>query len=266
MRDAEPQPDEARHAGLHVCPQCGSRLVQPTCWEQAGDRGHWRLWRRCPECEWRCDGVHGEARDRRLRRASSTSAPAQLADGLKRSRAREHGAPDAPTPSPPALAADLITADDFGLSCSAARRRRRRARAAAAVSASNAAPRAPASPRRPSPAPAPGPGPARRWRRSGRRAPRRRRRRGRAGRRRGSPGSPLGGLDQRQRDGAVEQVGAARLAGALRRAGDVEDVVEQLEGEADLGAEGSAPVLGRRGPSRQAHSNSVAVFSRQRSR
>ena len=44
-------------------------------------------------------------------------------------------------------------------------------------------------------------------------------------------------LDQRQRHRAVEQVGAARLAGPLRRAADVEDVVEQLEGEPDAGAE-----------------------------
>ena len=43
--------------------------------------------------------------------------------------------------------------------------------------------------------------------------------------------------DQRQGDGAVEQVGAARLAGALGRPADVEDVVEQLEGEADLAPE-----------------------------
>ena len=47
-------------AGLHVCDGCGSGLVQPTGWEQAGDRGHWRLWRRCPECEWCTDSVHGE--------------------------------------------------------------------------------------------------------------------------------------------------------------------------------------------------------------
>ena len=39
--------------------------------------------------------------------------------------------------------------------------------------------------------------------------------------------------DQRQRDRAVEQVGAAVLAGALRRARDVEHVVEQLEGQPD---------------------------------
>lgn len=25
--------------------------MQPTCWERAGDQAHWRVWRRCPECE-----------------------------------------------------------------------------------------------------------------------------------------------------------------------------------------------------------------------
>ena len=65
------------------------------------------------------------------------------------------------------------------------------------------------------------------------------------------------GQDQRQGHGAVEQVGAARLAGALGRAGHVEDVVEELEGEPDLPRRsGSAPCRGRvpRRPSRQADS------------
>jgi len=52
---------QAKATGLHVCPRCDSGLVQPTCWEQAEDRTHWRLWRRCPECEWQSDEVHGEA-------------------------------------------------------------------------------------------------------------------------------------------------------------------------------------------------------------
>jgi hypothetical protein len=44
---------------LHICPDCGSHLVQPTRWEQAeGDRDSWRVWRRCPECEWTCEGVY----------------------------------------------------------------------------------------------------------------------------------------------------------------------------------------------------------------
>jgi hypothetical protein len=46
--------------GLHVCPECASRLVQPTCWEQTEQEGHWRIWRRCPECEWCSDSIHGE--------------------------------------------------------------------------------------------------------------------------------------------------------------------------------------------------------------
>ena len=47
-------------ANLHICPDCGSCLVHPLCWEQAGDRSHWRVWRRCPECEWSSQGVYGE--------------------------------------------------------------------------------------------------------------------------------------------------------------------------------------------------------------
>ena len=45
---------------LHICPCCGSALVQPTCWEQEGGRTSWRVWRRCPECEWSVDSVHDE--------------------------------------------------------------------------------------------------------------------------------------------------------------------------------------------------------------
>ncbi len=56
---------------------------------------------------------------------------------------------------------------------------------------------------------------------------------------------PLHGDDQRQVDGAVEQVGAAGLPRALERPRDVEHVVEELEGEADLAAEGSELVAAR---------------------
>lgn len=45
---------------LHICPCCGSELVQPICWEQEVDRTHWRVWRRCPECEWASSSVHGD--------------------------------------------------------------------------------------------------------------------------------------------------------------------------------------------------------------
>jgi hypothetical protein len=97
-------------AALHICPSCGSTLVQPTCWEQAGDRAHWRIWRRCPECEWSCDGVHDEpeidAFDEQLDRGAH-----ELAGEL---RALEHSnMVDMADAFVAALAADLIGADDF---------------------------------------------------------------------------------------------------------------------------------------------------------
>ena len=46
---------------LHLCPGCGSDLVQPVAWEQVASKDEWRLWRRCPECEWNGDDVHGES-------------------------------------------------------------------------------------------------------------------------------------------------------------------------------------------------------------
>lgn len=33
-----------------ICARCDSRLVQPVDWAPASDL--WRVWRRCPECEW----------------------------------------------------------------------------------------------------------------------------------------------------------------------------------------------------------------------
>ena len=46
---------------LHVCPDCSSELVQPVAWEQVARNNEWRLWRRCPECEWHGDDVHRES-------------------------------------------------------------------------------------------------------------------------------------------------------------------------------------------------------------
>lgn len=95
---------------LHVCPECDSDLVQPTRWEQAGDRSHWRVWRRCPECEWFCQGVHDcdeiDAYDEQLDRGAH-----ELADELQ---ALEHSNMTAMADTfVAALAADLISADDF---------------------------------------------------------------------------------------------------------------------------------------------------------
>jgi hypothetical protein len=105
MRNRTKQPQQ-----LHICPECSSFLVQPTCWEQTGDPAHWRVWRRCPECEWFCQGVHDEheidAFDEQLDLGAH-----ELADEL---RALERSNMAAMTATfVAALAADLIGADDF---------------------------------------------------------------------------------------------------------------------------------------------------------
>jgi hypothetical protein len=99
-------------AGLHVCEACGSRLVQPTRWEQAGDRGHWRLWRRCPECGWSVNAVHGEreidAYDEEL--DTGTQAVTEVLRDLEHESMQRLADAFAA-----ALEADLLTADDFRL-------------------------------------------------------------------------------------------------------------------------------------------------------
>jgi hypothetical protein len=96
--------------GLHVCGECGSGLVQPTRWEQTRERGNWRLWRRCPECEWSGEAIHGEreidAYDEEL--DCGTQALAGVLEDLVREN-MQHVADSFAT----AMAADLITADDF---------------------------------------------------------------------------------------------------------------------------------------------------------
>lgn len=97
-------------AALHLCPSCGSGMVQPLAWEPAGDRHNWRVWRRCPECEWRADGVFGEteieAYDEELDRGAQ-----QLTAEL-RERQRDNMT-EMTTTFVAALEADLIGADDF---------------------------------------------------------------------------------------------------------------------------------------------------------
>jgi hypothetical protein len=107
----EPGRNQTKQATkLHICPQCGSCLVQPTCWEQAGDRAHWRVWRRCPECEWSCQGVHGEREIDDFDEQLDLGAH-ELADELK---ALEHANMAAMADAfVAALAVDLISADDF---------------------------------------------------------------------------------------------------------------------------------------------------------
>ena len=96
--------------GLHVCPSCTSALVQPTGWKQAGDRGHWRLWRRCPECEWRHSGIFGEREidDYVIELDGGTESLAKNLKELERENMEWIAAAFST-----ALAEDLISAEDF---------------------------------------------------------------------------------------------------------------------------------------------------------
>jgi hypothetical protein len=48
--------DETSEAGLHVCPDCDSQLVQPIDWTEA-PQGFWELLLQCPNCLWADEGV-----------------------------------------------------------------------------------------------------------------------------------------------------------------------------------------------------------------
>ncbi|HWN73806.1 MAG TPA: hypothetical protein VNN15_08380 [Solirubrobacterales bacterium] len=95
---------------LHICPDCGSGLVQPTCWQQENGRTQWRVWRRCPECEWVCEGVHDvvaiDAFDEQLDLGAHELANELRA--LERANMSEMAAAFVV-----ALRNNLITADDF---------------------------------------------------------------------------------------------------------------------------------------------------------
>lgn len=43
--------------GLHICPECGSDLVQPLEWGE-GTGGSWELTLQCPNCHWLVEGIY----------------------------------------------------------------------------------------------------------------------------------------------------------------------------------------------------------------
>ncbi len=50
------EPGAPTRTGLHLCAECGSGLVQPVSWSDAGEDG-WELTLECPNCWWRTEGV-----------------------------------------------------------------------------------------------------------------------------------------------------------------------------------------------------------------
>jgi hypothetical protein len=102
--EAVDQPEQ-----LQVCVQCGSWLVYPLAWSEAGPQ-RWRLQLRCPECESIRAGVFEQAVVERLDDELDRAANALLEDMRRVTHANMSEEVEFFVR---ALAADLIDAGDF---------------------------------------------------------------------------------------------------------------------------------------------------------
>jgi hypothetical protein len=64
---------------LHLCSSCGSDLVYPLEWEEAGPR-HWEVILRCPNCEWVRSGVYDQETVERFDEILDEGTDALVAD------------------------------------------------------------------------------------------------------------------------------------------------------------------------------------------
>jgi transcription initiation factor IIE alpha subunit len=71
--------DEVTTRGLHICPECDSRLVQPTAWTEA-PQGVWELTLKCPNCDWSDDGVFDQDQVDALEETLDTGLTEMLSD------------------------------------------------------------------------------------------------------------------------------------------------------------------------------------------
>jgi hypothetical protein len=94
---------------LSVCPCCSRDLVFPVDWSPVAGR-HWRVWLRCPECEWHGGGVYGQDLIDRFDDALDESTQSILDDLELLTRANMEEQIDRFVA---ALEADHILADDF---------------------------------------------------------------------------------------------------------------------------------------------------------
>jgi hypothetical protein len=102
-------PDRAAEAGLHVCPECSSELVQPVAWNEC-EAGQWDLTLRCPNCDWIMDGQFDQEQLEQLEEKLDDGLSAML-DDLK--RLTHANMADQMDRFIAALQADLILPEDF---------------------------------------------------------------------------------------------------------------------------------------------------------
>jgi hypothetical protein len=95
--------------GLHVCPSCGSELVQPIEWAQVSDE-QVELTLHCPNCNWTCHGFYCQAQVAQLEDLLDEGVSAILLDLRRLTTANMADEIDR---FAAALAHDLILPEDF---------------------------------------------------------------------------------------------------------------------------------------------------------
>ena len=94
---------------LHICPQCGSDLVQPVSWSETSEE-QWELTLECPNCWWSTHGVF----DREQIHELEERLDGGLADMLQDlQRLAQANMTDQMERFIAALHADLILPEDF---------------------------------------------------------------------------------------------------------------------------------------------------------
>ena len=102
--------DSTRSAeGMHVCPSCSSKLVQPVQWFEQGS-SQWHVELRCPECDWWGRNSFSQSEVDRFDEELDNGAQELVEDLRALTRSNMEQEIDSFSE---ALAADLVLPEDF---------------------------------------------------------------------------------------------------------------------------------------------------------
>ncbi|HEX8977178.1 MAG TPA: hypothetical protein VF781_11745 [Solirubrobacteraceae bacterium] len=101
--------DGAPGAGMHVCPECHSELVQPVRWGETTS-GSWELRLHCPNCDWMTEGLFTQAQVDEFEEHLDEGLAEMLADLRRLTQSNMAEEIDRFTA---ALQTDLILPEDF---------------------------------------------------------------------------------------------------------------------------------------------------------
>jgi hypothetical protein len=106
----EPAPVAEPHQDLHICFDCGSPLVHPIEWEEAGPE-NWRVLLHCPNCWLAREGVFSQATVENFDEELDRGADALVRDYRRLMRANMAEEVDRFVA---AMAVDAVLPEDFG--------------------------------------------------------------------------------------------------------------------------------------------------------